>query len=335
MDDSVLLHTRRIDDLGEVCAVGISPDNRRIVVASKGTIVFLNAQTGKLLHDSTHSTPSADGCPIHAASFSPDGVYVVLGAADRTACVIDSRTGEQVHDLSGLHTDSILDASFSGDGARVVLASADGTASVHDAKSGRLLKHIKGVHDKAIHAASFSPDGSWLVLGSADGTASVVDASTGKVLHKYFNDVVSSHRSPILAAAFAPSGKDVVLGSHEGKAFLMSCGERTQGQTAAWGAHRGEVWKKENLRGAVNAVHFTPISPEIVFACEGREAVVLHAETGELMHTLTGSHKDRVFSACFTSDASAVVLGSADAVSITQLWVRAPPRDVRWGQHHG
>ena len=82
-------------------AVDISPDNRRIVVASKGDISIVSTQTGEVLR--RHALGTA-GSTIHAANFSPDGVHAVLGFKDKTASVVDTRTGKETHHLAGPST---------------------------------------------------------------------------------------------------------------------------------------------------------------------------------------------------------------------------------------
>ena len=84
-------------------AVDISPDNRRIVVASKGDISIVSTQTGQVLR--RHALGTA-GSTIHAANFSPDGVHAVLGFKDKTASVVDTRTGEETLHFAGPSTRS-------------------------------------------------------------------------------------------------------------------------------------------------------------------------------------------------------------------------------------
>ena len=292
------------------------------MVASKGTIVLADTQTGKLLHGSKHTCHAA-WCPIHAAKFSPDGLHVVLGSADKTACVVDSRTGLKTFTIEGLHTGAILDACFSPDGARVVLASADMTASIVDAHTGDLQLHIKGLHTAAINAARFSPDSSRLVLASADKTASVLDASTGDRL-VHLQDI---HDNAILAADFSPHGTWLVLGCADGSASVIDA----KGGTAYWNHN----FQASHKTGKIHAAHFSPDGQHILLGCEGKKALIVDGNNpSKVINDLGGVHKGAVFTAFFSSDARRVIMGSADrSVSVTTLRVRTVPYTLH--QHTG
>ena len=303
--------TLRIDDIGDVCAVGVSPDSRRVVVASKGTIVLVNAQTGKVLHKSKHACHAA-WCAIHAANFSPDGVYVVLGSEDKTASVVDTRNGAKKFLAEGLHTGAILDARFSPDGLRVILASADTTASVLDAQTGKLQQTLK-LHTSAIHTASFSPDGKWLLLGSADGTASVVRTETWELARR----LDYSRRGAILAAAFSPRGDQLVM------TFSACCREEYACvvNTETW-----EIAHELNVEGPVSTLSYNSDgdTPKLLLAAP-RGALLVNASTGKTLRTLKRLHKDDVLAACFSPNGKVAVLGSKDnTVSLSTLKVRAP-----------
>ena len=299
----------RISAIGDVCAVGISPDTRRIVVACKGTIVLANAQTGKLLHKCNYSCHAA-WCAIHAANFCPNGVYVVLGSADKTASIVDSRNGNKRHHITGIHSGAILDACFSPDGARVVLASADTTASIVDAHTGDLQLHIKGLHTAAINAARFSPDSSRLVLASADTTASVLDASTGDRL-VHLQDI---HDNAILAADFSPDGTWLVLGCADGTVSVVNADT----QEERWYIH-------DEKKRPIRAVDFNLLALNEVIYSVGRVACVVDASTGHQLHKqgFESVHKDVVTHAFFGAIGCRAVLASADnTVSVVTIRVR-------------
>ncbi len=66
---------------------------------------------------------------ISCLSFAPDGITVCTGSWDRTLKLWDTRTGRQLHTLSG-HTDRVSSTSFSNDGLKIVSGCRDGTLRV-------------------------------------------------------------------------------------------------------------------------------------------------------------------------------------------------------------
>ena len=317
-------------DLCDVYAVGISPDNRRLVVVSKENISIVNTQTGEVLREHPRTVAAGSTGEIHAVNFSPDGVYVILAAKNKTAYVLDSRTCSCWLHLAGVHAGAILDASFSSDGALVVLASADGTASTYkwSARADELQFHLK--HDKtgdkpchtaAINAASFSPDCGRLVLGSSDMTASIWDVRTGELL-RHFKD--NGHRGAILAAAFSPHGTWIVLGSADGKASgVDASGQKPPDAEDV----TDQYWIRDYNSGEISAARFSPDGARVVLSCKGMALVVdaygdgcrvvTAAEKSVLME-----HGGPVLDAFFSPDGRRVVTVSETSVSLTTLQVR-------------
>ena len=113
------------------------------------------------LHDLRHESA------VRAASFSPDGRFVVSGSEDKTIRVGESATGKEVARMT--HAGVVSAVSFSPDGRLVVSGSGDDTARVGESTTGKEVARM--THADAVTAVSFSPDGRLVVSGSEDKTA--------------------------------------------------------------------------------------------------------------------------------------------------------------------
>jgi WD40 repeat protein len=107
--------------------------------------------------------------PVKTVVFSPDGTSILTAAADGTAGVWDSQTGQVRLMLTG-HRDALSTALFSPDGRLIVTAGDDPVAKVWDAQTGQLRHELVG-HRNWLQAAAFSPDSSLIATGSRIVTA--------------------------------------------------------------------------------------------------------------------------------------------------------------------
>lgn len=107
--------------------------------------------------------------------FSPDGRYVAIGGADRTARVFEAATGKELSRIT--EGDAVVMVNFSPDGRYVSTASTDHTARVFVAATGKEVFHV--TEDGPVWFATFSADGSHLVTATSD-TLKVFDAQLTK-----------------------------------------------------------------------------------------------------------------------------------------------------------
>ena len=153
---------------GAVTSAAFSPDGTRLVTASMdNTVRIWDPQTGAVVKElkghgdgvaSTAFSPDRHG--VNAAAFSPEGARLVIASDDKTARILDARTGAILEELKG-HGDAFTSAAFSPDGARIVTASlTDDIARIWDARTSAVLAELKGRGDGDVGSdASFSPDG--------------------------------------------------------------------------------------------------------------------------------------------------------------------------------
>jgi hypothetical protein len=192
-------------------SAAFSADGKRVVMASGDTSDLVsariwNAETGKSVQ-----ALSGHEAAVETAAFSPDGKWVLTGAADNTARVWDSATGQPVSVLKG-HEAGVTIALFSPDGARI-LTGSERTVRIWDAATGNLLRQLKG-HEGWLGLAMFSPDGS-RVLAVSDKTVHLWDAETGEIVQ-----ILKGGEGNLRSAAFSGDGSSVITGSEDGIARL-------------------------------------------------------------------------------------------------------------------
>lgn len=149
---------------GGIAALVFSPDGTFIaVVASEGTVRFLDVKTGKLkrMLDKINVQPTS-------ATFSADGKLLAVSAADGSVRLWDAKTGSAVATLQSGKS-KVLSVAFNKDATLVALADEDKTVQLWDVKTKKMVVTLEGHTDSAT-AVAFSPDGTLLASGSLDGT---------------------------------------------------------------------------------------------------------------------------------------------------------------------
>ena len=277
---------------------------------------------------------------IASVAFSPDGMRIVTGSADKTARVWDAATGKQLMVLRG-HEGGLWAATFSPDGSKVLTAGDDKTARLWDASTGRQIGVLIG-HDDKVTSAAFSADGKRIVTGSFDKTARIWDASTAKVIAilrghdntiqtAYFNPdatrvvtasddttariwdvataqqiaVLRGHQNSVYCAVFSPDGNRVATGSDDTTARVWDV------------ATAKEIAVMRGHDDYVNTVVFTPDGNRILTASADKTARIWEAATGAQIAVFQG-HEDYVNTAAFSNDGRFIVTGSRDLTA--RVW---------------
>lgn len=141
---------------------------------------------------------------VPMAAFSPDGVRLVSGGADRRILQWDLASGRSIaawHE----HRGPVRAVQFSPDGRRIVSSSDDSTVRLWDAATGHLIQDLSG-HRGQVFAAGFSADGSLVASADGAGAVKIWDAGSGEAL------ITFEAGGPVFSLAFSPDGGRLALG---------------------------------------------------------------------------------------------------------------------------
>ena len=114
---------------GDIEDIAISPDGKRLVVASRIGVWLYDTQTGDAL-----SLFTGHESAVRSVAFSPDGVTVASGSGlgdDKSIRLWDTKTGEH-RMISFGNRDDVGDLAFSPDGLLLVSGDRRGNVSLYD-----------------------------------------------------------------------------------------------------------------------------------------------------------------------------------------------------------
>ena len=291
------------------------------------------------------------------AMFTADGSRVVA-ALDKTAQIIDARTGsrvgpamnandpivvvdvdpagERVLTASGgtvqfwnastgepagralQHAGSVLWAGFSPDGERVLTASEDGIARLWETHSG-LEIGTPLRHGSAVVYAAFSGDGATVVTASKDGTATVWDARTGVLSPTRLRHA----RGRIGLAAISRDGTVVATA---GALDVEATGDAPENTAYIWDpAHGRVVGGQLKHGGAINSLDFDHQATRLITTSDDHTARIWNVRTGEAVVAAL-QHTGPVLAATFSPDGTHVVTASSDGAA--RIWNAVTGRQV-------
>ena len=153
--------------------------------------------------------PSGHTRSVTSVSFSPDGTKIVSGSWDKTICIWDSETHEQLGVLRG-HTGGVNSVAFSSDGKKIISGSNDKTIGIWDVETCEQIGILKG-HTGSVNSVSFSSDDKKIVSGSEDRTIRVWDAEKYEQIGAAF----VGYRKGVKSVSFSSDDKKIVSGSSD------------------------------------------------------------------------------------------------------------------------
>ena len=146
--------------------------------------------------------------------FSADNLFLLTGAADRMARIVEIATGQQTRTFEG-HSHHVLGVSWSPDGRTVATAGADTTVKIWDVATGDRKKNIEG-SEKEVTAVCFVGVGDKLLSSSGDNKVRLLKPGGEQILS--FTDVAGF----MTAAAVSANGKTVVAGGYDSGAARLA-----------------------------------------------------------------------------------------------------------------
>ncbi len=151
----------------------LSPDGQSIAVAWHGKASAEKNHRVRLYDTggTLRWTSAPIGTQVVKLAFSPDGLWLALAAIDGRARVLDARTGELAHKLTGF-VGALRDVAFHPDSKRLAAVGDTPEVLLWDLESGELLQSTRGPTN-IIESVAFSPDGLRLATGDHDGLVNV------------------------------------------------------------------------------------------------------------------------------------------------------------------
>ena len=170
---------RELETIAPIDRLEVSPDGRRVMVASAQWVHIQDLSTGKILRKLRHDTP------VRRGSFSPDGQRLVAYGKEPEAYLWNLETGQSIGGLLK-NSEGIVQMPadhFSPDGRLLVIRGTDNTARIWDARTGELRHTLP--HDGLLTASKFSHQGGELFIATNTGIIRRWDCTTGKELGKF------------------------------------------------------------------------------------------------------------------------------------------------------
>jgi WD40 repeat protein len=224
------LAIQKLGDLAD--SVSFSDDGALIVSATYSGVELRRWKPGGAR---TTLIPVPGG--INTASLSPDGRFVVVGAAydedpsapARIFRVPSGRPSGAPLRIAGRRNGAVT-AAFSPDGRLVVTTHRDGAARLWSSRSHRALRRLGPTSPPSSQTtlldAQFSPDGRRVATVGKSGIARIFDTASGRQLESLPVAGGKLGVAQLNAVAFQPGGRLVATAGEDGQALLWDPGTR-------------------------------------------------------------------------------------------------------------
>ncbi len=282
--------------------VAYSPSGRTVASAVGREIKVWDATAWKVSAVWQSETGQA-----RAIAYSPDGLTVALGSADKTTRLWDASNGTERLILRG-HTEEVSSVAFSPKGTLLATASYDKTARLWDVTTGQ--EYARLGHEAVVHGVTFSPDGRLLASASEDTKVRLWDVKTHRE-----SGVLGGHTSSVRGVAFSPDGRLLASSSDDGTIKL-------------WGVatHR-EVATLKGHAGSVRPIAFSPDGKRLASAGEDFSLRLWDIKTGQELVALQRGNSASAWTLAFSPDGKTLVSGSGFTGRFN-IWRAASDQDV-------
>ncbi len=283
---------------------------------------------------------------VWSVAWSPDGQYVLSGAADNIVRLWEVESGGCLRVLEG-HTRSVNTVAWNPDGQRVLSGGNDNTVRLWEAKTGRCLRVFEG-HSRGVNSVAWSPNGQYVLSGAADNVVRLWEVESGHCLR-----VFEGHTRDVYSVAWSPSGKRLLSGDSDNTVRLWdvqsgdclrvlkghtrginSVAWSSDGQYALsgaddstlrlWEVESGQcLWVLKGHSGGVSSVAWSPNGQYLLSGADDHTVRLWEAEFGQCLRVLEG-HSGGVNSVAWSSDGQRTLSGADD--NTMRVW------DVRRGR---
>jgi WD40 repeat protein len=232
--------------------------------------------------------------PVVSVDFSPDGNWVASGSADRTARVVDTRTGAAIMPPIQLPAPVTI-VQFSNDGKWLAVAANDGTVQLV-ALRGQPGSTTFRSGGGLINDLAFSRDSRLIATAGADRTARIIDVAAGQEIARIKGD------GKVLAVAFSPDGRLLAVGGEDGAARLIDVATGVETHRLSQGDQ------------AVNNVSFSPDGQFVATVNDDDTARLFAVASGD---EVSRFERDRpITTVAYTPDGRLLAVGDTQQVNL-------------------
>jgi WD40 repeat protein len=251
---------------------------------------------------------------------SPDGQYLVAGAAGRTVDVFAIETWEEVAHLDH-HADRVWDVLFTPDGSRIVSCGADGDVVIWKLPPGGEWRHASGrltLDDGGlrIETSAYSPDGRWLACGMEARRITLFDRLDGSIAHLALDDLQGA---TVVGLKFTRDGRRLISG-------------HANAQVLVWDVASRRRLSNIELPGQLYAMAVSPREDRLAAAvtdeAQGDHVVLLEWPGGRQLQSFP--LVDQLTAICFTPDGEELLI--AEPGRLTSRNVRSFATRLAFGK---
>ncbi|MFO0890053.1 MAG: protein kinase [Isosphaeraceae bacterium] len=285
---------RSIPQGGEILALALSPDGRRLATGT-------DASSGRLWDMATgHSlcNPLVHPGPVSAVVFSGDGRRVATAGPSGTLRLWDAMTGETVgRPIS--HGVAIHAICFSPDGSVLASASRANVPGLWRVETGEPL-HRPDEDAVDVLAVAFEPSGRVVASARKDGRVACRNARTGEPEGPEFR-----HEAAVTSLCFSPDGRALLTGCLDGKARLWKPTEA------------GAPARELAMAAGICQVEWSPSRDLVATSCLDGSARLWDASAGQpIGESLV--HDARIDCLAFSPDGGLLATGGRDGFA--RIW---------------
>eukprot|EP00842_Homolaphlyctis_polyrhiza_P006848 jgi/Hompol1/752/HPOL_000538-RA len=151
-----------------------------------------------------------------------DGTMIASGHLDNNLRIWDTRSGNLIREVSGIHFGQITGVELSPNSNQVLTTSRDNTLKLFDFRTYNTISTFAddGFRTGMNWAKScFSPDGAYVASGSADGAVYFWDTATAQTVLS-----LKEHKSPVCGVVWNPQGGSNVYSASEKDKYIVHWG---------------------------------------------------------------------------------------------------------------
>jgi WD40 repeat protein/serine/threonine protein kinase/DNA-binding XRE family transcriptional regulator len=282
---------RKLDGHEEnISSVAFGPDGKRMVTAGWGDesfVILWDVASGEII-DRFPSKSRVEGI-----TFTPDGSSVLYaGFDDGTLTMIDSETGEIIHEMNaglGISAGGLDSVDVSSDGLTAITGFENSDVLLWDLLTGELLEHYEvsgGARTVALH-----PENNTALVGGTTSVITNLDLQSGRIINSF-----NGHTADVFEIVISDDGKKAVSGSLDHSLRL-------------WELDRGHVIR--HVAEPSSLTFETDLSPDGRTAIRGStdgSATLFDVETGEVIHQLIDDQP--VMAVTFSPDGQTALIGA-------------------------